>query len=135
MAGYSKIYCIGEEGGFLGSDGVNPIGFQIFVGEANRQWLEVRYFEKGIKPLAGITRIIPKGPDDPDALLDACIAFYPEHFYTCPSMPVVLAELKPTELLDFHVGNIPQSWPKLRSEARSLFAKLHIWKAILQQLQ
>lgn len=29
MAGYSKIFCIGGEGGYLGSDGINPILFQI----------------------------------------------------------------------------------------------------------
>ena len=37
MSGYSKIYCIGGEGGFLGSDGMNPIDFQILVGDGNRQ--------------------------------------------------------------------------------------------------
>lgn len=46
MAGYSKIYCIGGEGGFLGADGMNPIDFQILVGDADRQWLEVRYFNR-----------------------------------------------------------------------------------------
>ena len=46
MAGYSKIYCIGGEGGFLGSDGMNPIDFQILVGDGNRQWLEARYFNR-----------------------------------------------------------------------------------------
>ena len=50
MAGYSKIYCVGGEGGFLGADGMNPIDFQILIGDGDRQWLEVRYFNRDIKP-------------------------------------------------------------------------------------
>ena len=44
MAGYSKIYCIGGEGGFIGVDGINPIDIQILVSDVHRQWLEVHYF-------------------------------------------------------------------------------------------
>ncbi len=51
MAGYSKIYCVGGEGGFLGADGINPINFQILVGDAGRQWLEVCYFSQDIRPM------------------------------------------------------------------------------------
>ena len=46
MAGFSKIYCIGGEGGFLGSDGINPIALQIWQGEGNRMWFEVHYFDR-----------------------------------------------------------------------------------------
>lgn len=45
MAGFSKIYCVGGLGGFQGADGVNPILFQILVGDASRQWLQVHYFD------------------------------------------------------------------------------------------
>jgi hypothetical protein len=46
MAGYSKLYCVGGLGGYLGADGINPILFQILIGNADRQWLEVHYFDK-----------------------------------------------------------------------------------------
>jgi hypothetical protein len=137
MAGYSRLYCIGGEGGFRGADGINPILFQILVGDADRQWLEVHYFTNNIKPLSGITRIIPSGPNDEHALLDACIIFYPEYFSTCPTMDLVRQQLRPADLLDFHLEThrVPRDWQKLREEARVPFAKLHIWEAMLRQLQ
>lgn len=137
MSGYSRLYCIGGEGGFLGADGINPMLFQILVGDADRQWFEVRYFGNDIKPLADIIRIVPSGPDDANALLDACIVFYPEHFSTCPAMGLVSQQLSSAKLLDFSVGaeRIPRDWQRLRDEARVPFTKLHIWEATLKQLQ
>ena len=44
MAGFYKIYMVGGSGGFLGADGINPIGLQILVGTADREWLEPKYF-------------------------------------------------------------------------------------------
>ena len=35
MAGYEKIYCIGEDGW----DGMKPIYYQILVGISDRMWL------------------------------------------------------------------------------------------------
>jgi hypothetical protein len=93
MAGYSKLYVIGGLGGFQGADGVNPIDLQILVGDADRQWLEARYFDKRLKPLGKVRAIIPAAPNDPEALLDAAIAFYPKHFATCPSLHAIESSL------------------------------------------
>ena len=82
MAGYSKLYVIGDEG----VDGVNPIRMQIWVGDGNRQWLEPYYIDQSIKPIGVIKKIIPNGPNDPVSVLDACIAFYPHYFQKCPSL-------------------------------------------------
>ncbi|MDP2778376.1 MAG: hypothetical protein Q8O48_12110, partial [Anaerolineales bacterium] len=71
MAGYSKLYCVGGLGGYLGADGINPILLQILVGDADRQWLEPRYFDKRIKPLGGIRVIVPEAHNHPHSLLDA----------------------------------------------------------------
>jgi hypothetical protein len=76
MAGFSRIYSIGDLVGFQGADGVNPIRLQIWVGDADRQWLEVHYFDQSIQPLGAITKIIPEGPNHPNPLLDACLCFY-----------------------------------------------------------
>lgn len=133
MAGISKLFVIGGKGGFQGADGANPIELQIWVGDGDRQWLEPRYFKSNLRPLGKIRTIIPAGPNDPDALLDACIAYYPQHFTSCPSLGAVEANLNGAERLDFNLGihDIPTAWDALRDEARPLFQRLNIWEAEL----
>jgi hypothetical protein len=137
MAGFSRLYCIGEPGGFEGADGLNPILLQILVGDADRQWLEAHYFDPRIRPIGNIKSVVPEGPDHPNALIDACLAFYPEAFAQCPSMTEVKSKLARAEQLDFHLGKnkIPQAWHRLRIEARGRFAKLHIFEAKLKALK
>lgn len=133
MAGFSKFYVIGGQGGFMGADGVNPIEFLVLVGEADRQWLEPHYFDTSIDPIGKLRVIIPAGPNQPDSLLDACIAFYPRHFGGCPSLGEVEAALRNAERLDFNADpqGIPPAWARLREEARPLFAEMNIWQADL----
>jgi hypothetical protein len=134
MSGYSKIYCIGGLGGFHGADGINPIHFQIWVGDADRQWLEVHYVDRLIKPLGRIKSIIPEGPNDPAGLLDACIAFYPKHFSKCSSLKVIREKTSGFESLDFHLGKkkIPKEWYALRGEALPFFKTLNIFEGELR---
>ena len=134
MAGISKIYCIGGEGGFLGGDGMNPIDFQILVGDADRQWLEVRYFSRGIRPMGKVKVIIPAGPDHPDALIDACLAFFPEYFESCPSLKQVVEALEDVSRIDFHLDGEPSGWAQLREEAKSPFKHLIIYEAKLNKI-
>ena len=136
MAGYSKIYCIGGLGGFGGADGVNPIEIQIWQGEGNRQWLEVHYFKNGIKPIGRLKVVIPESPDHPDAILDACIAFFPACFESCPALSAVRQELQNEERLDFNLKKdlVPKEWPELREQARRLFEHLPIFEASLKPL-
>ena len=134
MSGYSQIYCIGGEGGFLGADGMNPIDFQILVGDADRQWLEVRYFNRDIRPIGRVRVIIPTGPDHPDALIDACLAFFPEYFESCPSLVQVVEALGNVSRIDFHLDGEPSGWAQLREEARPLFKYLVIYKTELQKV-
>lgn len=133
MAGIAKIHCIGEEGGFMGSDGLNPIAAQIWEGHSDRMWYEARYFEPGIAPLGRLKTIVPESPDPDPGLLDACLAFFPIAFAHCPSLAKVQAELGDRESLDFHhdAKSIPPSWASLREEAREAFANLAIWSAEL----
>jgi hypothetical protein len=134
MAGYTKTYVVGGEGGFMGADGINPLQFFILVGDGNRQWLEVHYVEEGIRPIGRIKKIIPEGPDHPNALIDACIAFYPALFKSCPSLPLIEKKLANEKMLDFHAReqDIPEEWSELREEARPLFTKLNLWKAVFE---
>ena len=75
--------------------------------------------------------IVPEGPDHPNALLDACLAFYPRAFAECASIAAVQSKLARAESLDFHMGKseIPQEWHQLRSEALGPFRGLHIFEA------
>ena len=137
MAGYSRIYVIGGLGGFEGADGVNPIYFQILLGDADRQWLEPHYFNRSIHPIGKIRRMIPEKPDDENMLLDACIAFYPDFFKKCPTMERLKEKLKENTYLDFHLekDKIPNEWYRLRQEAKPIFKTLNIFKAELTELK
>ena len=134
MAGYSKLYCIGGLGGFKGADGINPIELQIWVGNASRQWFEAHYIEKSITPIGKIKTIVPEGPDHANALLDACLAFFPSAFAQCASMAAVQSKLAQAESLDFDLGqgDIPPEWQQLRREAWGPFRGLHIFEAELK---
>lgn len=134
MAGFSKIYYVGGLGGFQGADGINPIVFQILVGDADRQWYEVHYFYKRIKPIGQIRIIIPESPNNPNALLDSCIAFYPTFFSSCPMLKIVENKLVKASRLDFDLNlkGIPIEWNQLRNEALPLFKKLNIFEANLK---
>lgn len=134
LAGFSKLYVIGGLGGFQGADGINPIQMQVWVGDADRQWLEPHYVDRNIKPLGTIRSIVPEKPDDPVSLLDACIVFYPKHFEECPSLAAAAVALEGITRLDFDQGkkNIPTNWSKLRDEAMPYFKRLHIFEAVLE---
>ncbi len=135
MAGYSKVFYVGGLGGFQGADGINPILFQILVGDADRQWYEVHYFDRKIKPIGQIKIVIPDNPNSANALLDSCIAFYPSYFSSCPSMNILENKLLNTKRLDFDLKkDIPQGWYQLRKEALPLFRQLNIFEANLKQI-
>lgn len=121
----------------MGADGVNPIEFLVLVGDADRQWLEPHNFDSSIKPIGNLRVIIPAGPNHPDSLLDACIAFCPRHFRSCPSLGEVETALRDVERLDFDACPvaIPTAWARLREEARPLFANVSIWRADLVPME
>src|SRR3954451_21376636 len=137
MAGYSRLYCLGGLGGFGGSDGINPIGCQIWVGDADRQWWEVHYFDESLSPLGEISVIVPAGPDHPNALIDSCLAFVPDLFGNCPSMADVRREAAGLSRLDFDrkPKEIPAGWDRLRGEGRPKVKTLNIFEAELRRLE
>ncbi len=133
MAGFSKIYCIGGTGGFEGADGINPIDIQIWMGDGDRRWFEVHYFKEGIQPIGNIKKLVPESADDPDALLDACLAFFPDYFKYCPALSIVKKKLQKKDWLDFdrEKKSVPVEWADLRMQARPLFEDLTILEADL----
>ena len=136
MAGFSKIFVVGRPGGFMGADGVNHIECLILVGDSSRQWLTPQYLDSTFAPLGKMKVIVPRGPDVLDSLLDACIAFCPWYFTSCPSFGRVKLLLKNVDRLDFDARQdaVPSEWSVLREEARPIFSRLPIWRADLRPM-
>ena len=136
----SKIYCFGVEGGFGGSDGLRKIDWQILVCDSDRQSLVSYHFhrrirpDRRIRPMGRINVIIPAGPDHPDALIDACLAFFPEYFESCPSLAQVAEGLANARRIDFDRDGEPTGWAQLRDEARPLFKEMIIYEASLNKI-
>lgn len=147
MSGYIKIYSVGGLGGYMGGDGINPILFHILEGTSDRQWFEVQYARpvgrvfggvgRPIQPMAGVRVMIPEGPYHPDALLDATILFFPDHFADCPSLETVREEVTArvgdSGRIDFCSG-YPKAWQQLREEARPHLDRLAFFEADLRQM-
>src|SRR5690349_7947903 len=146
MAGFSKVYFVGSTGGFMGADGLARPFFQIMVGDADRQWLEPVYDPESQEytaaaessapvphPIGDVRALVPRGPDDSVALLDAVIAFFPALFRSCPSLATVEAQLSGVTRLDFNIGeSVPSEWNQLRAEAYPIFAQLGLFEADLR---
>jgi hypothetical protein len=124
-AEYTRMFLVdnlAKEKGFFDSPNAeyNRNLFIILQSDNGRQALVCRYVDTNLKPLSKIWRIIPCGPNDKDALLDACIAFAPEFFKSCESLNKVMSNLPDTEILEV---NRPEGWEELREEAREIFEK------------
>ena len=80
--------------------------------------------------------MVPGGVFDENSLLDACIAFAPKFFKSCPTLKKIQEELENSEFLDFDLGKdkIPKDWNQLRREAAPIFEKLNIYKIKLVPL-
>lgn len=127
-AGYSRVMIVAvRERNAWGYDEIVP-QLLLLIGEGNRQWIEARHFwgEPDGEPHPRV--LIPEGPDCPDMLFDACLAFMPEYFASCPSYTEVKPFLATATGLDFNMDheNIPSAWDKWREEARPLFSELLI---------
>jgi hypothetical protein len=136
MAGFSRIFCVGDLGGFKGADGINSVYGQVLVGEGNRQWLEAKYFKDDLKSLNDIKVIIPEGPEHKYMLLDSFIVFFPDFFKKCPSFEKVKTKLKEVKKLDFNLkkDEIPEEWEDLRKEALPIFKRLNVFWASLKNV-
>ena len=130
-AEYTAIFLVddhAEDSGFMmskpGTCEYNTNLFFIIVGDGNRQWFECKYITKTQNPIGKIYAIIPEGPAHPNALLDACIAFAPDFFESCPTLDEVKSSIPDDQTkLDFDMGKIPEKWSQLREEARPIYDK------------
>ena len=137
MSGYTRIYCIGGRRGGEKTPGIHPLLMEILVGEGDYQWWEPRYMDETIEPLGNIRVLIPEKPDHQNALIDACIAFFPDYFRECPLLGAMGKQLKDSPTLDFRNqwAAVPEHWPYLRNQARTAFGELHIFEADLKEVR
>lgn len=137
MASYSRIYIVYPPADFTDREGRRGGVLQIWVGDGNRQWLEAHWIGTSHPPIARIKAIVPAGPDHPDSLIDACIAFFPDFFRGCPSLTEAELVLNDADRLDFDLGqfNVPLIWTKLREEARPFLAKFSILRGDLEPVE
>jgi hypothetical protein len=134
MAGYFRVYFIGETDG---EDGINSLIGQILVGEGDRPWFEARYENKKYRPMGKVAAVIPISPEDPNMLLDSCLAFFPDLFKECPSLSKVSGKCDGLTRLDFDLepNNIPKEWAQLRQEAEPVFKSLIIYQGELKKVK
>ncbi|HBQ18167.1 MAG TPA: hypothetical protein DEF51_45940 [Myxococcales bacterium] len=75
--------------------------------------------------------MLPRRAGDPVAVLDACLAFLPEHFAGCPSLAAAEAAMGEREALDLS-GDVPEVWRALRREAKERWEELRVARAGLE---
>lgn len=130
MTVYSRIYCVGSQT----NESECYVKLQIFVGEGEQLRYDVNYLDRTVTQLGGIRSLLPERRDDPQSLLDACIAFYPQHFRDCPSLRCVEKMMRRVRELDLCAKPTPPEWRRLRTEAMEAFKSLRIYEAPIREL-
>lgn len=130
MAGFDKSVFFGH----ATYDGINGITMELWRGVSSRMWFEAA---RGFKRRAQrVEVIVPKGPNDPDMLLDAAMAFCPKVFQDVPGYTRMYESLEPRSYLDFDMDEgVPADWAAIRELARPVFRQLTIYEAYIRPLQ
>ena len=137
MAGFSKIYIIGGSGGFLGSDGVNPIIVQILVGGSDGEWLEVNYLDSKYDSLCGIKKIIPRKTVNDDTILEGLLVFTPWLFSEkCDLMNNLKDYFKKLGRKNINLHkDAPSFWDDLLIQAEPIFRETKLFSADIKDLR
>ena len=130
MAGFDKSVFFGH----ATYDGINGITMELWRGVSSRMWFEAA---RGFKRRAQrVEVIVPKGPNDPDMLLDAAMAFCPKVFQDVPGYTRMYESLEPRAYLEFDMDEgVPAAWAAIRELARPVFRQLTIYEADIRPLQ
>ena len=137
MAGFNKIYMVGGSGGFLGADGINPIAFQILIGNSSREWLEPKYFDKKFNSISGITHIVPFNPTDDENIIDGIIIFpqlFEEKCSTIKKGTCLFFDKLGKTRIDMSEDQ-PDFWNDLIIQAKPTFKNLKLYKANIEDLR
>ena len=130
MAGFDKSVFFGH----ATYDGINGITMELWRGVSSRMWFEAA---RGFKRRAQrVEVIVPQGPNDPDMLLAAAMAFCPKVFQDVPGYTRMYESLEPRSYLDFDMDEgVPADWAAIRELARPVFRQLTIYEADIRPLQ
>ena len=130
MAGFDKSVFFGH----ATYDGINGITMELWRGVSSRMWFEAA---RGFKRRAQrVEVIVPKGPNDPDMLLDAAMAFCPKVFQDVPGYTRMYESLEPRSYLDFDMDEgVTADLAAIRELARPVFRQLTIYEADIRPLQ
>lgn len=103
----------------------------LLVGAGARVWIEPLYIAPDVAPLGRLWAVIARDVDSPLAVLDSCIAFYPDWFNDCSALTDVREQLSDRDVLDFAgpPAAVPPAWQALRRQARDRFLELAIAEA------
>ena len=137
MAGFYKIYMVGGSGGFLGADGINPIGLQILVGTSDREWLEPKYFNEKFKSISGITHMVPLRPTNDENIIDGIIIFGPQLFMkNCDLLKDAFKYFGDLgkKRIDMSEDQ-PEFWNELVNQAQPTFQKIKLYSADIKDLR
>ncbi|WP_298672748.1 hypothetical protein [uncultured Megasphaera sp.] len=130
MAGFDKAFMFGH----ATYDGVQGITMELWRGISSRMWFEpaTGFKKKCIK----VRSMVPSGPDDPDMVLDAAMAFCPWAFASVPEYQSMYNRMETELLLDFNLHRgIPEEWARVRELVRPIFNKMTIYHADIKPLQ
>jgi len=130
---HPRTFYVGYQGGQTDA----PFCFQIIEQKQPRcdVFWSVHYLQRSARQLGAVRAITP-GRDD--GLLDACIAFYPQHFRHCPALRRVERLVRHTPHLNFRQPDAAEAfefWPQLREEARPAFDQLRVYEAVLRPVE
>jgi len=135
MAGYVKMYMVGSLGGVDGVDGIGNINLVIGVGASDREWLRVLNQNPNSNPFWKLKTIIPDPQNYENSIIDAVIAFAPELFKECSELKLVAKQLGTSTRISFDSGPVPESWEKLREQARPIFEKIAVFESPIVELR
>lgn len=122
---------MGAIGGlYVVSGGVAP-WLVLLVGRGSREWIEPLYASAGFAPMGRIWAVLPARPGDPVAVLDACLAFLPQHFSSLPGFSRARAAVADHEALDLTM-ELPPAWHELRRQAEARWRELRVARAALE---
>ena len=123
-ASFSKFYLIGlkSESEFWGN--LEHTRLFLLQGEGNRQWVEAHYPAGDLqKRVPGV--LVPEKPEDPNLLLDSCMAFLPEVFQEIPDFSSLSKIVKGADRFDLNLEK-PGEWDSLRKECLPYMARLEV---------
>ena len=96
-----------------------PAPFAVVRSDDGATWTFQPLYAAGAGAPLGRLQTVTTAAKHPDALLDACLAFFPEVFAGCAALALVQQVVGEAEQLDLS-GRLPVGWAALRGEGKAV---------------